>query len=228
MGTKAFETQFQGHPTPAGGLTFREEWFRRYEGGIPKPIRIVSRESGHYGSTVEATRAVHVITAVDAAARTGTSNDWSVIATLATDMRDIFIVDIVRKRVEFVDLCHEIEEAATRWKSKRVYIESASSGIAAEQALRAHTRLNVIPIVAEKSKQARAEAVTPIFEAGRVHVPERAAWINTFMTEFLAFPAVRHDDQVDAVVLGINALSQIVESEQHVRSYQSQWRGIGR
>jgi phage terminase large subunit-like protein len=36
-------------------------------------------------------------------------------------------------------------------------------------------------------------------EAGHVHVPKEAEWLDSFLLELLAFPHGRHDDQVDSV-----------------------------
>ena len=36
-------------------------------------------------------------------------------------------------------------------------------------------------------------------EAGQVHLPREAEWLDTFLHELLAFPNGRHDDQVDSV-----------------------------
>jgi phage terminase large subunit-like protein len=36
-------------------------------------------------------------------------------------------------------------------------------------------------------------------EAGQVHLPREAEWLDTFLHELLAFPNGRYDDQVDSV-----------------------------
>jgi phage terminase large subunit-like protein len=36
-------------------------------------------------------------------------------------------------------------------------------------------------------------------EAGHIHLPKEADWLDTFLHELLAFPTGRHDDQVDSV-----------------------------
>ena len=36
-------------------------------------------------------------------------------------------------------------------------------------------------------------------EAGHVHLPKEADWLDSFLLELLAFPNGRHDDQVDSV-----------------------------
>jgi phage terminase large subunit-like protein len=36
-------------------------------------------------------------------------------------------------------------------------------------------------------------------EAGHVHLPRDADWLDSFLLELLAFPHGKHDDQVDSV-----------------------------
>ena len=41
-------------------------------------------------------------------------------------------------------------------------------------------------------------------EAGQVHLPIKAAWLDEFRNEFQAFPNGRHDDQVDSLSQFLN------------------------
>ncbi len=45
----------------------------------------------------------------------------------------------------------------------------------------------------------RMHAETAKIEAGQVYLPREAPWLGSFLSEFLAFPSGRHDDQVDSV-----------------------------
>ena len=45
----------------------------------------------------------------------------------------------------------------------------------------------------------RMAAQSAKIEAGHVHLPSKAPWLDTFMLELLGFPNGRHDDQVDSV-----------------------------
>ncbi len=47
-------------------------------------------------------------------------------------------------------------------------------------------------------KTARLLAQAARFEAGQVYLPREAEWLGAYLSELLAFPAGRHDDQVDA------------------------------
>jgi predicted phage terminase large subunit-like protein len=45
----------------------------------------------------------------------------------------------------------------------------------------------------------RLEAQTQQFAGGAVQFPRKAPWLDELLAELLAFPGVRHDDQVDSV-----------------------------
>jgi predicted phage terminase large subunit-like protein len=62
----------------------------------------------------------------------------------------------------------------------------------------------IIPITPTDSKMGRLHAVSPLFEAGNVFLPEataggsQARWVGDFIEELTRFPNAAHDDQVDA------------------------------
>src|SRR5436190_20181169 len=62
--------------------------------------------------------------------------------------------------------------------------------------------INVTPYKPETDKRARLIAQTDLFAGGSVRLPKRAAWLEEFTAELLAFPG-RHDDQVDALTQGM-------------------------
>ena len=41
-------------------------------------------------------------------------------------------------------------------------------------------------------------------EAGHLHLPNEAEWLDSFHLEMLAFPQGRHDDQIDSVSQFLN------------------------
>jgi predicted phage terminase large subunit-like protein len=49
----------------------------------------------------------------------------------------------------------------------------------------------------------RMAAQTAPIEAGAVHLPLHALWLDEFKKEVLSFPKGRHDDQVDALSQGL-------------------------
>jgi predicted phage terminase large subunit-like protein len=51
-------------------------------------------------------------------------------------------------------------------------------------------------VTVDKSKYTRAEAVTPLFEAGKCFLPEEAPWLDEWIEEHVSFPG-KFDDLVD-------------------------------
>jgi predicted phage terminase large subunit-like protein len=107
-----------------------------------------------------------------------------------------------------------------------VLIEAKASGQSLIQELQADTILPVKGIDADTDKLSRANAVTPLFESGRVFLPEDVVWlqqghhwVRDLKEELLAFPAGRHDDMVDALV---HALAHL----RHVRNPAGEWAQV--
>ena len=86
------------------------------------------------------------------------------------------------------------------WEADLILIEDASSGIQLLQDLQETTTLPVLPEKVEgRSKEARATAISPLFEAGKVFFPRNEEFVNILVDELLSFPAGKRKDQVDSV-----------------------------
>lgn len=209
LSSRQFSALYQQRPQSAEGSIFKRQWFEyRYDGGMPRSaLPELMNPDSPFSALVQRAPRVHTIMALDAASKTGISNDFSAIVVLASDGANIFVVDVVRRRVEFTDLLQLVLETQRKWSCERLVIEEASAGVAIVQTLRAHTNLPVIGIPPRSSKVARAEAASVAFECGRVKLPKHAPWLDDFISEFLNFPVGRHDDMVDAFSYGIAALN---------------------
>jgi len=200
VGSRVWEAQYQGRPSPADGGMFKPHWWQRYA-TLP-PV----------------TAAVLVL---DSAFKTGVANDYSVFALWAADGHgNSYLVNVWRAKLEYPELMKQAH-IAHRWAKQRlpgihvpVVIEDKASGQSAIQTLKKPyptmtdgilPALPVIPhpVKATESKEARAEGVTPIVEGGRAWIPERAPWLEEWLTEHMKFPNGAHDDQVDTTVMGI-------------------------
>ena len=51
--------------------------------------------------------------------------------------------------------------------------------------------------------------VTPLIEGGRVFLPKDVTWLDEFMNEMQSFPNGAHDDQVDALSMGLDVCSRM-------------------
>ena len=205
VGPAAFEAQYQGNPVPAGGRTFKKEWFdNRYD----EPPTIHSERRNVFGSIV-AEKQLLVVQAIDSAWKDGPSNDYSVIATWGADDLYYYLLDIWRGRVEYSKLVPIINEQANKWQPQMIYVEEAASGFAIISTLKQETRYPIIGVPPKGTKESRAEMVTGPFAAHKVKLPKKAPWLDAWIAEHLRFPAGKHDDQVDTTS---GALSQLMKS----------------
>lgn len=233
IGTNAFGTQYQGDPAPADGSVFRAEWLENTYDKLPSE-RISASQAPTTASQFELqfllgddrsrARAAPplVIQSCDSAWKSGLHNDRSVVATLMSDMKDIFIADLWLDRVEYPQLRRSVVEQYQKWHPSRLYVEEAASGYAVLADLRAATGIPIIGVRPSESKVARAEAVTGLFESGRVKFPKGAAWMQELVYEFLRFPVGRHDDIVDAVVLGVQQMWNLIRRMRAHEAFTSQ------
>lgn len=87
---------------------------------------------------------------------------------------------------------------ASEYRPNQILVEDRASGQSVIQELRCETALPIIAVKVDRDKIARAEAVTPLMEAGKVFLLESAPYLPDYLDEFAAFPTGVHDDQVDS------------------------------
>ena len=180
MGSAAFSAQYQQSPVPAGGNMIKWHWF------------------GQYVAAPEARWPATVVQSWDTASKAGELNDYSVGITAMIVKDTIYIVDVIRERLDYPSLKKRIVQAKARWKAQTILIEDKGSGISLIQDLK-RDGCHTIPIKAEADKVVRMSACSARIEAGSVLLPPAASWLDDFRNEILAFPQAKHDDQADAL-----------------------------
>jgi predicted phage terminase large subunit-like protein len=112
-----------------------------------------------------------------------------------------YVIDVWRERLRYPDLKGRIIDHALRFGANSIIIEDKGSGIALIQELRRETADVPHPIAftPEGDKVCRMHAQSAKIEAGQVHLPRRAGWLEEFRLELLQFPRARHDDQADSL-----------------------------
>jgi predicted phage terminase large subunit-like protein len=191
QGARGWHALYQQSPTADEGGMFKRAWFSRRWMADALPTM------------------TYTVLVVDSAFKTGVHNDPSSIHLWGTDGIDYYVLDEWHGRWEFPELKRNIVAAAMARKPNLVLIEDTASGQVAIQELRRETGL---PIVAHKvtaPKEARAQAVAPICEAGKVVLPSGAPWAPAWVDEHAAFPTGRHDDRVDNTSAALARLAQI-------------------
>ena len=184
MGSMEFSAQYQQAPVPAGGNLIKWSWFRFYD-QPPTPLP-----------------GDKVIISWDTALSSSQLADYSACVVLLVRHQSIYILDVIRARLEYPDLKRTVLENYHRWNqiapSCVLVIEKKGSGLSLIQDLR-RDDIHAIGITPEGDKIMRMAAQTAVIEAGAVHLPTQAHWLEEFKKELLSFPASKHDDQIDAL-----------------------------
>lgn len=179
MGSYAYAGQYQQRPAPAEGGIFKFEWFKRYR---------------QLQETYD-----QIVQSWDTAYKPGQINDPSVCTTWGMRPDGHDLLHVLVKRLEYPQLKSTAVSHAADWGANAVLIEDKASGQSLIQDLRRETQLPVIAITPKGDKLTRASAVSATIEAGKVSLPEHAAWLTDFEIELMTFPNAPHDDQVDSL-----------------------------
>ncbi len=188
IGGAAFASLYQQRPAAAEGRIFKREWWQRFAGELPKVRGIVQ--------------------SWDTAFKAGAENDYSACTTWAETKTGYYLLHAWRGRVEFPELKRRLVSFAEEWRPHSILIEDKASGQSLIQELQRGTRLAVLPVKVDADKVARAQAVTPLVEAGKVFLPERAPWLDDYLDELSAFPAAAHDDFTDSTTQALNYMRE--------------------
>jgi len=144
----------------------------------------------------------------DTAFKTGRENDFSVCTIWGVLENAYHLLWLWRERVDFPELKKRILLLAQQYRPNQILIEDHASGQCLIQELTNQTGWPIIPIKVDRDKIARAEAVTPFIECGKVFLPESAPWVRDYIDEMAAFPNGLYDDAVDSTSQALNYLRQ--------------------
>jgi predicted phage terminase large subunit-like protein len=180
IGSLAFSAQYQQAPVPAAGNLIQREWLRFYD--TPP-----DRRSDDV-----------VLLSWDTAMKASETADYSVCTAWLFRGEAHYLLDLVRERLEFPDLKRRAIALHMRWRPMATLVEDKGSGTSLLQELRTLGQPG-IPFQPSGDKMFRMGAQSVRFEGGSVYMPRAAPWLDGLIAELLAFPAGRHDDQVDSV-----------------------------
>ena len=227
LGERGYAGQYQQRPHPAGGAVFKQEWLRYYK-SLPRMNRILFSFDGAHKKGRENDYSVFTVWGVGEDQRIYLLSVWREKEELPQLIRLMAALIIYWRR-----------EAAI-WKAtlSAVLVEDASSGTSLIQAFKEPVRIDdkvktilitrlgyegdmpdelhprisppILPVIVDKDKLARAEAVTPMVERGDMLLPDPdvfdVPWLSDYVKELLSFTGVNdvHDDQVDATTQLLN------------------------
>ena len=188
VGSRDWAALYQQHPIPDGGNVFKAEWFKYWtESSLPPEFD-------------------QIVTSWDMTFKDSKNSDYVVGQVWGKKGANFYLLDQVRGQWDFVKTREMFLILAHKWpKALRKLVEDKANGSAIISELQ-KTVSGIVPVTPKESKEARASAITPFFEAGNVYLPDpkKTPWMGAFEAELLNFPAGAHDDCVDSLSQCLN------------------------
>ncbi|MEM6411564.1 MAG: phage terminase large subunit, partial [Pseudomonadota bacterium] len=137
----------------------------------------------------------------DTASKGGPRSDYSVGLTFGwhRDEERWYLLDIVRRRIDYTELKATIQRERRRWLADKVLIEASAMGHSLLAELRQKTSGVYEGINVVSSKLDRFIPRTDWIKSGQLVIPTDTPWFDDFRRELSAFPDSAKDDQVDAL-----------------------------
>src|SRR5438067_5600453 len=127
LGEYSFAGQYQQAPAPAGGGLVKTEWFRRYA---------LNEKPEHFD---------RIIQSWDTANKASELSDYSVCTTWGVKGKDVFLLHVLRKQLEYPDLKRAVQDQQQLYSANVVLIEDRASGTQLIQELKAEKFYFVVP-----------------------------------------------------------------------------------
>ena len=178
IGEYNFAGQYQQSPAPLGGGLVKAESFKRY-GEKDRPERFD-----------------RIVQSWDTANKATELSDFSVCTTWGVRGKDLFLLGLFRRRLEYPALKRAVREQQSLFGANEVLIEDKASGTQLIQELITDGCYGVTPYQPTCDKIMRLNAQTAMIE-NFVYIPEAAPWLAEYLHELMVFPNGKHDDQVE-------------------------------
>lgn len=202
VGPKVWQSLYQGNPSLDEGGVLPTTW-THYE----QPIGI-RQEDGSYIVPGIGRDDHELIQSWDLAFKGTDTSDYVVGQVWLRVGQTAYLLDQVRRRMNFNETCAAIEAMSAKWpQALGKLVEDKANGPAVINALQGKVP-GLIPVEPEGSKYARISAVSPLAWSGNVQLPSAtiAPWIEEFLMEALSFPSGANDDQLDTFSQAVNQL----------------------
>ena len=152
---------------------------------------------------------------VDIALTVG-GGDYTVFAVCGlSDERDLYLIDIIREQVDVDATCERFFSIMDTYDITYFYIDDDNTSKMLDRLLveMCRQRGHIIPMIKMptrgkgisggrgEGKEIRASPLRGLFMQKRVKILKNPEWNPAFIAEAMEFPAVDHDDQIDALSL---------------------------
>lgn len=225
IGSDAWNCLHQQRPGTREGNMFKKEWLD----GQYKDIQWPARDLNKY-------------ILVDPASEKKKTSDYTAMMVVGLSaQRRYHVLDMVRDRLSLTQRADKLFQLADRWRPRLIGYEQyglqADITYIRERCIQENRPLNIVPVGGTVGKIGRVERLVPLFEHKRVtlpvecwrtdHTEEEHDLTQVFVkSEYMSFPASRHDDMIDALARVVDpefktVFPQSAEEERMERQQQS-------
>jgi predicted phage terminase large subunit-like protein len=146
----------------------------------------------------------------------------SVCLTFGILGQRLYLLDVFREKLNYPDLRRAVIRLKNEFQATMVIVERAGSGISLYQDIRRAGGIWIFNLSPKGDKVLRLSHQSAKIEQGQVYLPIEAPWLRAFEAEIAAFPAGRHDDQVDALTQFLRVLDYRRYPLSHLSYYAGQ------
>lgn len=190
-----WNAQWQQDPTSDEVAMIKREWWRTWEKEKIPRLKYVLQSYDTAFSKKETADYTAITT-------------WGVFDPEEDGVDHIILMDAQKDRYNFPELKETATEQYEYWEPDMVLIEAKASGIPlADELMRINIPVNTFSPGRRKGgggvdKTTRMHMVSPIFEAGRVWVPD-TKFAEEVIEEVASFPNGEHDDFCDSMTMAL-------------------------
>jgi predicted phage terminase large subunit-like protein len=195
VGSRVWNSMYQQRPSAEQGELIKRNWFKFYA-TLPEKFD-------------------EIIQSWDMAFKESNKSDYVVGQVWGKIMEDKYLIDQVRKRMDFPTTIEAVRRMSAKHPKARLkLIEEKANGAAVLATLKREIS-GLVPYNPTGNKMSRVNAISPDIESGNVYLPlpQLCPWVNDFIEEAVSFPNAAHDDQVDAMSQALIRLHEISASE---------------
>ncbi len=204
LGEYNFSGQYQQEPAPLGGGMVKLAWFKTYKvGEEPAEFDVVFQS---WDTAVKATEL----------------NDYSVCTTWGKKDQNLYLLHVLRRRMEYPELKRAVWEQAKRFHTTTILVEDKSSGAQLIQELRREGIHAIAQYAPRMDKIMRMHSATSTIENGSVHLPDKAEWLADYLGELTTFPKARFDDQCDSTSQALDWVKMAYKADHFVQLHKHQ------
>ncbi len=200
-GARTWASLYQGRPAPAEGSLFKRDAWARYGEALA-----IERPDG--SMWVPLSPGDELAQSWDMAFKDTKSSDYVVGQVWLRRGVRLYLLDMVRRRMDFNDTVGAVRSLTARWpQALAKFVEDKANGPAVINVL-SRPVPGLIPVEPEGGKVARANAASPFVEARNVVLPtaEVLPNVDELIEVAAACPNGAHDDAVDGLTQAVNRM----------------------